>query len=284
MDKLKIFISWSGDWSKQVAEALRGWLPDVLQFSDPWMSAGDIEKGARWASEIARELEVTRVGVICLTPENLRSPWILFESGALSKTTEDTYVCTYLHGLTKTDLTPPVSQFQATEAEKEDTRKLVRSINQAYSASPLSQEQCDRAFERCWPELERHLTDIMAAMSGHRQTAPARSDRAILEEVLEITRGLRRDSATPELYWMLSHELRTPVNAILGYSALLSDGVFGDLTAEQSRAVQRLTDAAKHQLVLLNELMDRDMSPAKLKAILMDLDERFKQVSPQAPE
>lgn len=283
MDKLRVFVSWSGDWSKQVAEALRVWLPDVLQFTDPWMSAGDIDKGARWATEIARQLEIARVGVICLTPDNLLSPWILFESGALSKTTENTYVCTFLHGLAKADLSPPVSQFQATEAEKEDTRKLVQSINQAYSSTPLSAEQCDRAFERCWPELERQLARIANEKSGDRERPPVRQDRELLEEVLEIARALRRDVSTPELYWMLSHELRTPVNAILGYAALLGDGIYGELTAEQQRAVTRIEDAAKHQLVLLNELMDRDISPTKLRGILSERDDRVAQTSPQRP-
>ena len=95
---MKVFISWSGDSSRDVARALRGWQPKALQFVDPFMSETDIDKGTRWATEVSAQLEAAKVGIICLTPGNLFKPWLLFESGALSKTLSSTYVCTYLLG------------------------------------------------------------------------------------------------------------------------------------------------------------------------------------------
>ncbi len=86
---MKVFISWSGERSKAVAQAWHDWLPNVIQAVEPWMSETDIAKGARWGMDMARELDETRVGIICLTPENLNAPWILFEAGALSKTLEE---------------------------------------------------------------------------------------------------------------------------------------------------------------------------------------------------
>lgn len=80
----KVFISWSGDLSNKLADAVRQWLPGVLQFVKPYFTPSDIEKGAKWASNIAGELESSDIGIICLTKENLDKPWILFESGALS--------------------------------------------------------------------------------------------------------------------------------------------------------------------------------------------------------
>ena len=41
----KVFISWSGDLSKKIAEELRFWLPAVLQFVKPYFTPNDIEKG-----------------------------------------------------------------------------------------------------------------------------------------------------------------------------------------------------------------------------------------------
>ncbi len=82
----KVFISWSGELSNKLAEAVRQWLPGVLQFVKPYFTPSDIEKGARWGSDILTELDSSDIGIICLTKENLEKPWILFESGALSKT------------------------------------------------------------------------------------------------------------------------------------------------------------------------------------------------------
>jgi hypothetical protein len=80
-----IYIARSGDASKKVARALHDLLGNVIQAADPWISEADIDKGARWHSEIEQKLEAALVGVIVLTPQNLTSPWLLFESGALSK-------------------------------------------------------------------------------------------------------------------------------------------------------------------------------------------------------
>jgi len=60
------------------------------------MSSNDIEKGTRWRSGLANELEQASVSIICLTPENLEAPWINFKAGALSKQQEKGYVCTLL--------------------------------------------------------------------------------------------------------------------------------------------------------------------------------------------
>src|SRR5947209_2821697 len=101
---MKVFISWSGERSKAVAEALRYWLPKVIQAIEPWMSADDIEKGTRWRSGIADELEQSSVGIICVTRENLDSTWIHFEDGALSKQQQNKFMCTFLFGLAHTDI------------------------------------------------------------------------------------------------------------------------------------------------------------------------------------
>lgn len=42
---LKVFISWSGERSKEMANALREWLPMVLQYVEPFVSDKDISAG-----------------------------------------------------------------------------------------------------------------------------------------------------------------------------------------------------------------------------------------------
>jgi hypothetical protein len=92
---IDVFISWSGLRSGAVAEALRNWLPKVINALKPWLSTTDIDKGARWSTDVAVRLEVAKAGIICLTPSNLHSDWILFEAGALSKTLQNTFVSPY---------------------------------------------------------------------------------------------------------------------------------------------------------------------------------------------
>src|SRR4030042_5854240 len=107
-----VFISWSGERSRLVAEGLRGWLPQVIQFAEPWMSKEDINKGSRWFLDLTTQLDKTNVGIFCLTKENLNPPWLLFEAGAVGKSLKGGFVCTYLIELTSSDISGPLSQYQ----------------------------------------------------------------------------------------------------------------------------------------------------------------------------
>lgn len=71
---MKVFISWSGGRSRAIADVLRRWLPSVLQAVRPYFSPDDVAKGARWSSEIAKELEASRIGLLVITPENQEAP------------------------------------------------------------------------------------------------------------------------------------------------------------------------------------------------------------------
>src|SRR5437762_13662094 len=111
---MKVFISWSGDLSKAVAEILKSWLKCVLQATEPFLSTEDIDKGSLWFGELSDQLKDTQVGIVCLTRDNADARWILFEAGALAKGLKKGRVCTLLIDLQPSDLKPPLSQFNAT--------------------------------------------------------------------------------------------------------------------------------------------------------------------------
>lgn len=119
-------------------------------------------------------------------PENLESPWIHFEAGALSKTLQHTYVCPYLFELEPIDISGPLVQFQATKAAKEDTRKLVHTINKTLGDEALSAAKLNESFDVWWPGLEQQLREIPRTLKTPK---PYRSDREILEEILEFVRA-----------------------------------------------------------------------------------------------
>jgi hypothetical protein len=183
----KVFISWSGHLSQQLGEALRNWLPAALQFVKPYFSPEDIEKGAKWSSEISKELETSNVGVICLTRDNTEKPWILFEAGALSKSLERSRVCTLLFDVDPSDVKGPLTSFQGTRFVKEDFKRLFISINAAASESRLEPPVLDSVFEMWWPKLEQDITAILNS-STKASKKERRPDRDILEELLELAR------------------------------------------------------------------------------------------------
>jgi len=196
---MKVFLSWSGSRSKKIAEILHNWLPQVIQAVEPWFST-DIEKGLRWGPEITDLLEKSKVGIICLTRENLDENWILFEAGALSKT-KDAYVCTFLLDMKPTDIKPPLAQFQHTQFKREDVWKLILTINENVKKSggtSPSKEILKIIFDKFWPDLEKKLEKITKQQPE--RTEPTRSDREILEEILEYVRTLvKREEQGDEL-------------------------------------------------------------------------------------
>jgi hypothetical protein len=125
-----IFISWSGDRSKAIAETLKDWLPRVLQSARPWLSTRDIEKGTRSLSEMNKALGGMGFGITCLTPENRQAPWILFEAGALSKTFDDdkSRLWTYLLAGLKRRMLSRLSVNSSTRKQKGKTRSSLFSL------------------------------------------------------------------------------------------------------------------------------------------------------------
>jgi PAS domain S-box-containing protein len=54
----------------------------------------------------------------------------------------------------------------------------------------------------------------------------------------------------------MSHELRTPLNAILGFAGTLLMRLPGPLTEDQEKQLKTIQSSAKHQLSLINDLLD----------------------------
>src|SRR6185503_13621032 len=185
---MKVFISWSGDLSKTLAEILREWLPAVIQAVKPYYSPDDITKGARWSNEIGKELEECRVGLICLTRDNLEAPWIMFEAGALSKKLDESRVCPILFGLGPTDVQGPLVQFQLAQFDKSDMRRVVKMINTALGESALDDGVLDSVFEMWWPRLKEQV-DATLSTSPATASSSLRSERDLLEEILKLSRS-----------------------------------------------------------------------------------------------
>lgn len=195
-ENMKVFISWSGERSKKVALVFRDWLPTVIQAIDPFVSSEDIEKGARWNTDIAQELRESSFGLICVTKDNLNSQWLNFEAGALSKTIDNSYVAPLLFDVKPSELSgSPISQFQATSFSKEDMKRLIETLNNA-TGNSLNSTRLDKAFELCYPDLENYITALQEESSEEKDDTGGEKisnfDPNILEELLETSRNTQR--------------------------------------------------------------------------------------------
>jgi signal transduction histidine kinase/ActR/RegA family two-component response regulator len=87
-------------------------------------------------------------------------------------------------------------------------------------------------------ELEHRVAERTAELVGARDEAQ------------------RANRAKSDFLSAVSHDLRTPMNAILGFSQLLESGASGPLTEPQRAQVHEIRNAGNHLLALINDVLD----------------------------
>jgi hypothetical protein len=219
---MQVFISWSAERIKAVASALAELLPDALQGVKTWMSDRDIHAGERWLPVLGTELEKCNFGIICLTAENINSPWLLFEAGALAKSVSLARVVPFCLDLSPADVPYVFAQFQAVQASEEGASKLLQSINMAQE-DKLSVDRITRVFNRWWPDLDKRLKEIP---KQNKSTSVRRDDRALLEEILQHVRSLTPQDPFDRLIAMLADDNSfRKLHEMLAYSLWSKDAL-----------------------------------------------------------
>jgi signal transduction histidine kinase len=95
--------------------------------------------------------------------------------------------------------------------------------------------------------------------------------RARLSEVKKYSQQLEElNRLQAEFIANVSHEFRTPLNGILGYTELLRDGLYGELTPEQLNVLHHIRDCGHHLLDLVNEVLD--LSRLKKHQVQLELE------------
>jgi hypothetical protein len=283
---LKVFISWSGDRSKAIAAAFKEWLPSVIQAVRPYFSPNDIDKGARWSSEISKELESASVGLICLTRENLTASWLMFEAGALSKSLDKSRVCPMLFGIEPSDMSGPLVQFQATSFSKEEVLKLLRTVNQQLDSTALEAKTLENVFEKWWPDLNSKITSILDD-SPSAKDANLRTEREILEEVLQLTRSINSKTRTAQVQDgnlrhrnLASREMIVVMKAYLMHIKMLVQNA--NSSEEISSFLELAVPLADLLLTAQGEVISRTTSSA-ISNVLVELQKKQQELDEEIP-
>ncbi len=253
---MKIFASWSGQPSREIAELLREWLPNVVQSAQVYVSSQDIAKGERWLSNLASNLEEINFGVVVVTKTNVVAPWLMFEAGALSKLLSTGGVVPLLCGVTELEaVRNPLFQFQYSHFNEEGLRDLVMAINMR-SERPLEERRMTSIFEKWWPDLAKDFEAIKLPEDEQpKGKKPAEAERlanienALEEIIMEQRRQRRRSSNSPVIAPALatasqSRELLEAYGRRSAAQAMMSHAEIQDWIARTSKyGDQKVFDA-----------------------------------------
>lgn len=102
------------------------------------------------------------------------------------------------------------------------------------------------------------VTGIMTHAADVTVQVQARMERE--HRTLELERARadaeRANNAKAEFLSSMSHDLRSPLNAVGGYAQLVFDGLYGPTTEQQRNAMSRIMRAQQHLLAVISDILD----------------------------
>lgn len=193
--KFKVFISWSKSPAREIAEALKELMEKI--FPDPNISffvssadKGGTHAGDRFRSILDSNLETSNYGILILTKNNYSQPWIMFESGALSKDSQISKIVPVFFNRDKNNLEEPLKPFNNIQFKKDDFEQLAYSIKMAqFETKELNSDQTNTindSIEKHWAKFENKVNN---AIENHQTN---------IEEITENVTSLMMDESAYE--------------------------------------------------------------------------------------
>jgi PAS domain S-box-containing protein len=140
----------------------------------------------------------------------------------------------------------------------------------------IEREQLYEQLKAASAQLERRVQEATSAL--------VRQNELLRRQAIELEQA---SVAKSQFLANVSHDVRTPLNAILGYTSLLLRGVAGPLAPSQRDSLGRVDANARHLLTLITDILDisrieAGKMPVRLSSIkLKDLvDEIMSEVDP----
>ena len=197
---MRVFISWSGDRSHQVASAVHKWIGIAFPTLDPWLSS-EMEKGKSWATKLLEGLTSSTIGILCVTAE-ANHDWMAFEAGALLDANGDE------HSLVALLIDPdpvqlaasPIGALATFAGDAGGLRALAIHLGK-HSGHPISEERADELSAALLGDIRATGTakvrdfelNFVLPEGAHTQPFSPLRDMEWLSAIEGIVDALRRD-------------------------------------------------------------------------------------------
>ena len=126
--------------------------------------------------------------------------------------------------------------------------------------------------------------EVIATTRSAEARVAAEAEQARLLRDAEVARAAaeKANRTKDEFLAMMSHEFRTPLNAIAGYVDILQLGLQGPITDAQRHALERIDRAQRYLLRLVNDILNMerirrgqleyDLRPTRVAELVQELD------------
>ena len=147
---MKIFISWSKQKSRRLAEATKKFIISVLGDSVQIFFSPDMYRGSCVDNEIHNNLLCSDKCIVCITSENYKNPWLMYEAGVVYGT----------HYATPgSNVVIPILFEHVPEWSSWVDKPLNRY-------APIDILHSHRDFQKCRTEIKRFLEELAQEVGG----------------------------------------------------------------------------------------------------------------------
>jgi hypothetical protein len=187
---MKLFMSWSGARSKPIAGIMKDWLEHIFPTGvDVWLSTqGDnLRAGSLSVPQIIKGLRESDYGVFCFTTDNTKSPWIMFEAGAICKQDktrseiEGVYTILF-EGDIGNLIDTPLGSFQHTFFTEESMYNFFRGINNIGGQAIINEQRLQKNVQNSW---SIYYPKIVEALGPNSVKGGAMNKEQLMEKLTE---------------------------------------------------------------------------------------------------
>lgn len=167
---MKIFISWSKNKSKLLAQQTKKLIQNTMGDAVEFFFSPEMYKGTRVDHEIHENLLESDKCIVCITSENFKNPWLLYEAGVIfganhSKTSQSIVIPILFEHIPNWSswIDKPLNQYVPIQLQNTNNEFIggKQDFKQFLSELALENNIAVKNFNKHWKSYEKEIQEIL---------------------------------------------------------------------------------------------------------------------------